>query len=349
MKILLVESNKPVALGLAGALRADGAEVVFASDAIQTLGVAQKEKPDLILLSTQLPGGGGLQVLQRLRSLVHTAITPVIAMCETAAERQQMLAAAAEDALLRPIDPGALLQAIRKHTGQRPVVASPPAEVIRAENRLRALQETELLDSPPSELFDQLTWLAARLVSAPTATVSLIAQDRQFFKSQIGMPQPLAAARETPLSHSFCQWVVSGNEPLVVSDAREHAVLRHNPAVQDYNVVAYAGVPLSAPNREVIGSFCAIDSVPHRWSDDDLSTLRDLAIIAESYTASHIERISGPPPASALQAIARGTAAAARILQNYDSHLDQRGRRVLLQAIEKQNEQLAKFAAVGPS
>src|SRR5688572_12808470 len=91
--------------------------------------------------------------------------------------------------------------------------------------RLAAVLRTGLLDTPPEEAFDRLTRMAARLLGAPVAFISLITDDRQFFKSATGLPEPWASRRDTPLAHSFCRHVVEGGAPLVVEDTRRHALL----------------------------------------------------------------------------------------------------------------------------
>ena len=108
-------------------------------------------------------------------------------------------------------------------------------EALVSPARLDALLRLGLLDTPPEESFDRLTRLAARLLSAPVALVSLVDDHRQFFKSAFGLPQPWATVRETPLSHSFCQHVVSEGKPLIVEDARAHPLVCGNPAVTDLN------------------------------------------------------------------------------------------------------------------
>jgi PAS domain S-box-containing protein len=143
--------------------------------------------------------------------------------------------------------------------------------------RLAVLRESGLLDSPADEGFDRLTRLASRILGVPVALVSLVDKDRQFFKSCIGLPEPWASIRETPLSHSFCQYTVMTGEPLVVADAREHPELRYNRAVPDLGVIAYAGIPLLTAAGDALGTFCVIDSTPRQWSESDLDTLRDLA------------------------------------------------------------------------
>jgi GAF domain-containing protein len=116
-----------------------------------------------------------------------------------------------------------------------------------------------------------------RWVGAPVALVSLVQPDRQVFPGMAGLPEPWASTRSTPLTHSFCQHVVTSAEPLIVRDAREHPLLRDNRAVLDLGVVAYAGMPLTDETGSVLGSLCAIDIRPRQWTDDELTALHDLA------------------------------------------------------------------------
>jgi serine phosphatase RsbU (regulator of sigma subunit) len=143
--------------------------------------------------------------------------------------------------------------------------------------RLAALRRVALLDTPAEEAFDRLTRLAGLILGVPIALVSLVDADRQFFKSCIGLPEPLASLRETPLSHSFCQHTVASRLPLVIEDAREHTLVRDNPAIPDLDVIAYAGIPLITSDGHVLGSFCAIDHRPRPWSAHDLEILAELA------------------------------------------------------------------------
>lgn len=143
--------------------------------------------------------------------------------------------------------------------------------------RLRALRASGLLDSPPTEAFDRLTELVRRVLAVPVALISLVDEDRQFFKSQVGLPEPWATQRETPLSHSFCQYAVRSHEPLVVPDAREHPVLRNNLAIPELGVVAYAGIPLITDEGHAFGSLCAMDTQPRFWTSEQIALLTDLA------------------------------------------------------------------------
>jgi signal transduction histidine kinase len=146
--------------------------------------------------------------------------------------------------------------------------------------RLAALRETGLMDSSAEEAFDRLTRLAVKLLHAPVSLVSLVDDRRQFFKSAAGLVEPWVTARETPLTHSFCQHVVTTGKPFIVENAPEHAVVRDNLAIPDLGVIAYAGVPLVTDDGETIGSFCAIDTQARVWTAEEIEVIESLAATA---------------------------------------------------------------------
>jgi len=143
--------------------------------------------------------------------------------------------------------------------------------------RLAALHDAALLDSPAEESFDRLARLAAKVVNAPVALVSAVDRDRQFFKSCLGLPEPWATRRETPLTHSFCQHVVAAREPVIISDARRDARVLDNLAIRDLGVIAYLGVPLITSEGHAIGTLCVIDHEPRTWTSDEVSLIQDVA------------------------------------------------------------------------
>ena len=159
---------------------------------------------------------------------------------------------------------------------------------LNSPTRLAALERTRLLDSEPEEAFDRATRLASKLLQVPVSVVSLVTPERQFFKAQKGLSEPLASKRGTPLSHSFCQYVVATRGPLIVNDARKDPLVRDNKAVSELGVRAYLGVPLREPGGEVLGAFCVIDSDPRDWSDSDLSGLEDIAASLGSEIGLHM-------------------------------------------------------------
>jgi PAS domain S-box-containing protein len=147
-------------------------------------------------------------------------------------------------------------------------------------DRLAVLRDAALLDTPPEEGFDRLTRMASRLLGTPVALISLISDERQFFKSAIGLPEPWASSREAPISFSFCSQVVSSGEQLVVEDARRHPLLRHSTAIRELGWVSYAGVPLVIRDGQTVGSFSVADRMPRLWSERDIALLKDLAASA---------------------------------------------------------------------
>ncbi len=158
----------------------------------------------------------------------------------------------------------------------------PDTDPIQDAARLAALHRTCLLDSSPDATFDRLTWLASSMLHAPVAYISLLDDRRQFFKSAVGLAPPLAAARETPLSHSFCRHTVQTREPVIVADARIDPTFRENPAVAEHGVVAYAGIPLITSEGHAMGAFCVVEHAPRQWKEEEVGILRALASAAVS-------------------------------------------------------------------
>jgi len=115
-KILLVDDDKDMLLGLNVRLRANGYSVVFASDAISAISVARQEMPDVIILDIGLPAGDGFVVMKRLRALLPVAHIPIIFLTgkDPVINREKALSAGAQAFLQKPVDNEVLLLAIRK-------------------------------------------------------------------------------------------------------------------------------------------------------------------------------------------------------------------------------------------
>jgi GAF domain-containing protein len=166
--------------------------------------------------------------------------------------------------------------------------------------RLAALHNAALLDTPAEESFDRLARLAARVVGAPVALVTAVDRDRQFFKSCLGLPEPWATRRETPLSHSFCQHVVAAREPMIITDARNDSRLIDNLAIRHLGVIAYLGVPLITAEGQAIGTLCVIDHEPRIWTKDEIGLITDIAAAAvtEITLRTHRKNSRQPTPQS---------------------------------------------------
>ena len=155
-------------------------------------------------------------------------------------------------------------------------------DVILDGARLAALRDLGVLDTKPEEDFDRFTRLATELLGVPVSLVSLVDSGRQFFKSEHGLSGELAQSRQTPLSHSFCQYAVDSKQPFVVTDAREHPLVADNLAIRDLDVIAYAGIPLVLADGNAVGTMCAVDERPRSWSEREITILKDLAAAVQS-------------------------------------------------------------------
>ncbi|MFE9688642.1 SpoIIE family protein phosphatase [Micromonospora sp. NPDC005806] len=144
------------------------------------------------------------------------------------------------------------------------------------EDRLASVRATALV-AAPDEALDRFARMVAKVIGVPIALVSLVDEVRQYFPGATGLGQPWATTRQTPLSHSFCQRVVTSAKPLVISDARGDDRVCDNPAIEDLGVVGYAGMPLFDEEENILGSLCAIDTSPRSWTDAELALLADLA------------------------------------------------------------------------
>ena len=159
-----------------------------------------------------------------------------------------------------------------------PADGSPVERLVANPLRLAAVHASGLLDSPAEDSFDSLTRLAARLLKVPGSFISIVDSGRDFYKSQVGFPAPLAQDRQTN-GRTFCHYTLGGEEMLVIEDTHSDPVWRSVPTVESMGVRAYAGAPLQLDGH-TIGSFCVIDNQPRQWSADELETLRQLAMSA---------------------------------------------------------------------
>jgi GAF domain-containing protein len=165
------------------------------------------------------------------------------------------------------------------------------ATVVGDPARLAALRRLVLLDTGPSEPFDRIVRLTARVLDAPIALITLVDADRQYFKASFGLAEPLASARQTALPSSICQYTVAAGARLVVCDTRVEHWLDDNPAVAELGVRAYAGVPLMTPDCHAVGAICVIDLKPREWTDGELASLEDLAgVVMREVLLHRVER-----------------------------------------------------------
>ncbi len=142
--------------------------------------------------------------------------------------------------------------------------------------RLRRLKELMVLDSAPEPIFDEITKLASQISGAPIALISLVDEERQWFKANLG----LEGASSTPRDIAFCSHAILDNAVMEVQDATKDKRFSENPLVTtDPNVRFYAGAPLALAEELNVGTLCVIDQKPHQLNQLQKEVLRGLAAI----------------------------------------------------------------------
>lgn len=150
----------------------------------------------------------------------------------------------------------------------------PPNEA----QRLSALRQMGILDTPPEERFDRITRLARLVLHMPIALVSLVDESRQWFKSRQGL-----LLAETPREISFCAHTILGGETFAIPDTLRDERFHDNPLViRDPHIRFYAGHPLSATDGSRVGTLCVLDRNPRRFTEAEMQLLKDLAGIVQT-------------------------------------------------------------------
>jgi EAL domain-containing protein (putative c-di-GMP-specific phosphodiesterase class I)/GGDEF domain-containing protein len=143
--------------------------------------------------------------------------------------------------------------------------------------RLAALRELCLLDTPRDPAFDQMTLLASRVFGTSMALISLVDEGRQWFKSRMGLD-----VQETPRSQAFCAYALYGTEPLIVLDTWQDDRFASNPLVTGSpGLRFYAGAPLITAGGLCLGTFCVLDGAPRAdFGATQVEQLRHFARLA---------------------------------------------------------------------
>ena len=143
--------------------------------------------------------------------------------------------------------------------------------------RLETLRGLNVLDTVAEERFDRITRLAKRLFGVSICLVSLVDEDRQWFKSVQGIE-----AEQTGRDISFCGHAIMHHDVFVVEDTFKDERFVDNPLVTESpHIRFYAGYPLTMPNKVCIGTLCLIDDKPREFSQDDCHALEDLGHLVE--------------------------------------------------------------------
>ncbi|GLW89660.1 PP2C family protein-serine/threonine phosphatase [Actinokineospora globicatena] len=143
--------------------------------------------------------------------------------------------------------------------------------------RLAAVRATGLLDTGPEAAFDDLAALAAGLTGCDRAFVTLVDEQRSFWKACVGVDLHEIPDRQNPVRESFCYFLVGLGDTFAVADAPNDPRTRDHPSVRPMNIGAWAGHPILDRDGRVLGSLCVIDDRPHPWEPTVLASLATLA------------------------------------------------------------------------
>ena len=141
--------------------------------------------------------------------------------------------------------------------------------------RMAAVRRYNILDTPPDGAFDRITALAARRFGVPIAIVSIVDEDRIWFKSHHGVP-----VEQIDREPGLCASAILGKEPFLLADASIDPRSLANPLVAgEFGLRFYAGVPLTTSDGYNLGTLCVIDREPRAIDDAQIEDLKDLAAV----------------------------------------------------------------------
>jgi GAF domain-containing protein len=141
------------------------------------------------------------------------------------------------------------------------------------EARIAALEKYAILDSDPEQSFDDLTLLASYVCKTPIALISLVDEDRQWFKARVGIE-----ASETNRNIAFCSTAILQSDLFIVPDALADDRFRDNPlVVSDPHIRFYAGAPLVNEDGYALGTLCVVDRTPRELAPEQRDALKALS------------------------------------------------------------------------
>lgn len=289
---LIAEPDARLSQVLVRIVSALGLEPVTTRDgAVARATLAERGAPAILITNLVLPRLDGFALLEALRSIVppHAAAALVLSgsmeMRATAYNLRDRLGIT--EIVSSTMSPDSLRSAIRRAlaapTGA-PSVPSTPVSVQAAPHwrpgRLARIASMGVLDDGPAdEPLQRLVEETARAFDVPIALVSIVLEDRQWFKAHVGLEGALEEQRGTPLAEALCRHVVEAEviAPLIVPDAAAHPLFADNPLVRAGKLGSYAGAPLLTAGGDVLGTLCIIDTKPRALDQTQIDLLIALA------------------------------------------------------------------------
>ncbi|HVC50722.1 MAG TPA: GAF domain-containing protein [Stellaceae bacterium] len=254
-------------------LHADGVRVSHAANGPAAVEMARTGSPSVIVLDRYLPGDG-LEVCRAIRNSGEPGAKDVPIIITAAQEEVGAgMNAGVTDWLVKPFSDIYMRTRLRAWLMRVNCRWVQPRRSNDELQRLAALRDLAILDTEPEERFDRITRIAAATFDVPVALVSLIDEDRQWFKSACGFP-----AGEMPRDVSFCAHAILERDVMVVPDTLLDARFADSPVVVGGpRVRFYAGCPLMLDNGACVGTLCIVDTRPRDFDVPAIRILEDLA------------------------------------------------------------------------
>jgi response regulator RpfG family c-di-GMP phosphodiesterase len=283
--LLLATADAGVNEKMQQAIAAEPVQIIRASSGESALRLFEAERPSLVIIDDNLPDSRGAPLSKSIRGLAGNGEgdLPIMILSSEATPNGNSLEKST-DWLQTPVS-GEYARARIRTWLMRGQFRWLRADVDKDEQqRLEALRSLNLLDTDPEERFDRYTRIAAALFDVPVALVTLVDEDRQWFKSCVGTKEC-----ETSREVSFCAHALKRQEIMVVPDALADPRFADNPIVTGGpRIRFYAGAPLFIPGGHCVGTLCVIDHRPRNLSDDERRLLADLGHLVEK------ELVAGP-------------------------------------------------------
>lgn len=292
-------------------VEADGLNISYLKKGQPFLRSVNETKPSLILVSYESTGDEYVfKNCMRLRENFGEwgKDVPYIVIVKDQDSLEEMKGehgdgAGITDFIVEPFSPAYIRTRIRMTLSRNPCKWVPPEKPKNEAKRIEALRSYQVLDSTPEERFDRITRMCTTVFDVPLVFISLVDENRQWFKSKQWLCSPAGAPtpNETSREVSFCGHAILQSDVLVIPDATQDDRFADNPLVTDGPKIRfYAGCPISVPNandpsggEHNIGTLCIIDQRPRDLDDIQKQLLREFAAMVKTELLNMAESMKG--------------------------------------------------------
>ncbi|TCU62969.1 excisionase family DNA binding protein [Bradyrhizobium sp. R2.2-H] len=281
-RVILIARQERMADYKAALAKVDFCVVESYSDIYTALLAIGTRLPAAVVIEAETSDASRLAMLESLRADPSLGSTEILVVGRSAATRRSggrepgSRTTVFVDEL--PALPAAIETVFKAAAGHPFPFETPPSFPFpdNEGQRLLALERSGLVDTPPEDSFDRLTWLAARSLDAPVALLTMLTPTRQWFKSRYGLDMV-----DTPRGWAFCNYTILQKGIMVAENLATDSRFAENPAVKgDLGFRFYAGCPVSDPDGFTLGSLCVIDTRPRALDETQKQILANLAALA---------------------------------------------------------------------